>query len=136
MEKFTLNEEIKVICVAAESFPNGIAAAHQKLDQIAPVASDRRHFGLSWGDGAGGIVYKAAAEETETGEAEKLGLETFTIKSGQYVQETVENFMQNIPKVSETFRRLLAQPDVAPDGYCLEWYLNYKDMKCMVKLKD
>ena len=124
------------MCVAAESFPDGIAAAHQKLDRVAPVASDRRHFGLSWGDGSGGTIYKAAAEETETGEAEKLGLETFTIKSGRYVQETVENFMQNIPTVAETFGRLLAQPDIDPNGYCLEWYLNYKDMKCMVKLKD
>jgi predicted transcriptional regulator YdeE len=136
MEKFTLNEEIRVMCVAAESFPEGIAAAHQKLDQVAPVASDRRHFGLSWGDDAGRIIYKAATEETEEGEAEKLGLETFTIKSGQYVQEQVEDFMQNIPTVAETFKKLLAQPDVDPKGYCLEWYLNYKDMKCMVKLKD
>jgi predicted transcriptional regulator YdeE len=134
MENFTLNEEIKVMCVAAESFPDGIAAAHQKLDAIAPVASDRRHFGISWGDGSGGIIYRAAAEEKEAGEAEKLGLEKFTIKSGQYLQETVENFMQNIPKVGETFKKLLAQPGVDPEGYCLEWYLNYKDMKCMVKL--
>jgi hypothetical protein len=42
--------------------------------------------------------------------------------------------MQNIPKVKETFQKLLAQPDVDPNGYCLEWYLNDKDMKCMVKL--
>lgn len=134
MEKFTLNEDIKVMCVAAESFPDGIAAAHQKLDSIAPVAHDRRHFGISYGGENGKTIYKAAAEETADGEAEKLGLERFTIKSGEYVEETVENFMQNIPKVKETFQKLLAQPDVDPNGYCLEWYLSYRDMKCMVKL--
>lgn len=135
MEEFTLNEEIKVMCVAAESFPDGIAAAHQKLDTIAPVASDRRHFGLSWGSGDG-TVYKAAAEEKEAGEAERLGLETFTIRSGKYAGEIVENFMQNIPKVAETFKKLLAHPELDPNGYCLEWYLSYRDMKCMVKLRD
>ena len=135
MENFTLNEEIKVMCVTAESFPEGIAAAHQKLDSIAPVSFNRRHFGVSWGDGSGGIIYNAAAEEIEDGEAEKLGLERFIVKSGQYVQETVENFMQNIPTVAATFEKLLAQPNVDVQGYCLEWYLNEKDMKCMVKLK-
>jgi predicted transcriptional regulator YdeE len=136
MKNFTLNEEIEVMCVAAESFPEGIAAAHQKLDAIAPVASDRRHFGISRGDGSGGTIYKAAAEEKEAGEAEKLGLERFTIRKGKYAQERVENFMRNIPKVAETFKKLLAHPELDPNGYCLEWYLSNRDMKCMVKLKD
>jgi hypothetical protein len=31
---------------------------------------------------------------------------------------------------------LLTQPNIDPNGYCLEWYLNGKDVRCMVRLKN
>ena len=31
---------------------------------------------------------------------------------------------------------LISQPDIDPNGYCLEWYLNDMDVRCMVRLDD
>jgi len=47
---------------------------------------------------------------------------------------TLKNFADDIPLIGETFRNLLADPRIDPQGYCLEFYLNEHDMRCMVPL--
>lgn len=39
MENFTLNADIKVMCVTAESFPEGIMAAHSQLHIIVSFSN-------------------------------------------------------------------------------------------------
>jgi len=135
MEKFTLAEDIKVFCVTADSFPEGIEAAHQKLHSLIPLNKERRTFGISRPGKDGPIVYKAAVEELEPGEGEKLGLESFTIKKGVFACETLVDYYKDIPNVGVVFRKLLEEPELDPNGYCLEWYLSGKDVRCMVPLK-
>jgi len=81
------------------------------------------------------IGYKAAAKELKSGEAETLGLETFIIKKGVYISELIIDFMSDIPSIGRTFQKLLAQPGLDPNGYCLEIYINNKDVRCLVGLK-
>ncbi len=81
METIILENDIKVICVKAVSFPDGIQDAHDKLRAMFPPIPTRRYFGISYPQ-QGGIVYRAAT------------------------------------------------------GYCLEWYLSDKDVRCMVRLGD
>ena len=138
MEKYTFYENIRVFYVEAESFPEGILAAHKKLhlllsDEDAD-ANGRRFFGISYLDGKGSIVYKAAAEEIYPGETEKYGCETFTIKKGEFIAETLIDWCKEEKLVEKTFKKLLAYPRIDVNGYCLELYLNDKDMICMVPL--
>jgi hypothetical protein len=135
MEKFTLDKSIKVFCITAKSFPDGVMEAHRKLHELVPLLSQRRYFGISRPD-KGVIIYKAAAEELEDGEAEKLGLEPFVIKSGEFISITIPDFAKDMQSIGRAFKELLASPDIDPDGYCLEWYLNEKDVRCMVPLKS
>ncbi len=134
IEKFSLDKDIKVLCLQATSFPNGVMEAFQKLHAKLPDSMARKSFGISRPEGGGGIVYKAAAEEMHEGEAEELGLESFTIKKGEFYSVTIHNFMSDLPGIGKTFTELLAQPDIDPNGYCLEWYLNDKDVRCMVPM--
>jgi len=43
-------------------------------------------------------------------------------------------FMNDIPLIGKTFEKLLANPDIDSDGYCVEMYIA-KDVRCMDRLK-
>jgi len=136
METIKLENGITVMYVTAESFPNGVLAAHQKLHSLIPFSTERKYFGLSRPEGDGGIVYKAAAEVLESGEAEKLNLETIVIKKGNYISVTLHDYMKDLTAIGTTFQQMIARPDIDPEGYCVEWYLSDKDVQCMVRLND
>lgn len=109
--------------------------AHNKLQNIVPFVAGRNYFGLSRPEN-GAIMYKAAAEVLNVNEAALLNLEQIVLKKGNYVYIDIPDFMQHLPLIAETFSKLLAHPNIDPQGYCVEWYLNAKDVKCMVRLKD
>ena len=134
MEKFTLEDDIKVFCETAKSFPDGIMQAHKELESIISCSKQRRYFGNSNRNSKGIIIYDAAAEEIYQGEAEELGCEKFVIESGHYISLLIENYISDIPAIAKAFQQLTEYPGTDPEGYCIEWYLNEKDVRCMVKL--
>jgi predicted transcriptional regulator YdeE len=102
-----------------------------------PFSSERNFYGLSRPENNEGIVYKAAAEVKTPDEASKYKLDTMVIPKGNYVTETVHNFKEDVPVIGRTFEKLLEQPNLDPQGYCVEWYLpNDKDVMCMIRLQD
>ena len=134
-EKYSIDEDIKVVCVKAASFPEGIGDAWQKLFSILPNAQQRKLYGISYGSENGNIVYRAAAEELHGGEAEQLDLEIFTIKKGEYVSELVEDWRKDETQIGKIFHQLLTDPRIdRKQGYCLEIYFNEKDVRCAVLL--
>lgn len=136
METITFDKDIKVFYITATSFPDGALAAHQKLHALIPFTTDRRYFGVSRPENGMQIIYKAAAEELEPGEGEKLKLETLILKKGKYISLIIHDFIKDIPAIQKTFNLLISQPDIDPQGYCVEEYIDQKDMLCMVKLAD
>ena len=136
METIRLDNNITVMYVNATSFPDGVLSAHQKLHSLIPYSTERKYFGLSRPEGGGGIVYKASAEVLESGEAETLNLETIIIKKGSYISATLHDYMKDLPAIGTTFQQMISRTDIDPEGYCVEWYLNDKDVQCLVRLKD
>jgi len=134
MEKFTIEDDIKVFCETAKSFPGGIMDAHKELESIIACSKQRRYFGVLNTNTKGVIIYKAAAEEIYQGEAEELGCETILIVSGKYISLVFEDYIRNIPDIEKVFQLLEAYPGIDPEGYCIEWYINEKDVRYMVKL--
>jgi len=134
MEKYTLEEDITVFYVSAKSFPAGITAAHEKLHSLIQPDGKRKYFGLSRPED-GVVRYKAAAQELSAGEGEKLGCKTLTIEKGEYLSILIPDYAKNIRQIGKAFDKIIAQPDIAPDGYCVECYLNDKDVRCMVRLE-
>ncbi|WP_207533422.1 hypothetical protein [Desertivirga arenae] len=136
MEKLVLTESIDLFCIRAKSFPEGIKDAFDTLSNLLTDSSSERIFyGISYPDEKGSIVYKAAVEQKAEEDLDKAELEKFTIPSGIYLTEKIEDFMHNIPAIGDCFMRLLANPEI--DRFpCIEWYNNSKDVICLVKLKD
>ncbi|MCR6640510.1 MAG: transcriptional regulator [Sporocytophaga sp.] len=135
MDKIRFDKDVKVFYVNAKSFPEGIQEAHQKLHSLIPFSKDRKYFGVSRPEQGDGIIYRAAAEELEPGEAESFRLESLVLKKGDYVSVTIKDYAKDIMSIDRAFKELLALPDLDPQGYCVEWYYNEKDVKCMIRLQ-
>lgn len=136
METITFENDITVMYKTADSFPNGVMAAHEALHAIVPFSSDRRYYGVSRPENGGGIIYRAAVEELKPGEAGSFGLDTLVLKKGKYISVTIPDFMKDPQSIRQTFGELLHQPGLDPQGYCVELYFNDKDVKCMIRLED
>ena len=136
METFQLNKDIPVICITASSFPDGIMDAFHQLHQLLGTAEGRTFYGISYMGEGGKIVYKAAAEELKDNEAAILGCESYLIKKGTYISHQINDFMKNVTAISNTFQSMLVDPRIDRNGACIEWYLNEKDVICMVRLQD
>ena len=137
MKTLKLDSDIKVFYVTAETFPEGIPDATNKLHQLFPFSKERKIFGLSRPENNGKIVYRAAAEEMEPGEAEKYNCETLIIKKGKYVCLSVNDFRKDVMSIDGAFKQLLKEPNLDPQGYCVEWYANDKEaVTCMIRLDE
>lgn len=135
MEPYHLDNDIRLLCVPAKSFPDGVMAAFQQLMTLFPdQQGKRRLFGISWPDGKGSLVYKAAVEERYRGEAEKMGLESYLLKKGEYLSLVVHNFMNDIPSIGKAFRELVDAPGVHPNTMGVEEYISSSDVRCMVPM--
>jgi hypothetical protein len=136
MESFQLDKDIDVFYVTAASFPDGVMEAFDKLNALLPKNEKRTLYGISFPDRSGKIIYRAAAEAKHPGEGSQLGCESFVIQKGKYESTTVRNFMTNLTAVRQAFDRMLKNPKLHPQGYCLEIYANDHDVQCLVKLTD
>lgn len=132
MDSFILGDDIKVMYVTATHFPEGITEAHIKLHSLVEKTDDRKYFGISAPNKDGVVIYKAAAEELFPGEAQSLGLDTFTIKHGAYMSFYIKDYRENIDAIGTAFQLLTGQQEADPNGYCLEWYIGENDVKCLV----
>jgi hypothetical protein len=132
-----LDRDRTLIYVTAASFPEGVPDAHARLHQLIPFSTDRDYFGLSRPENGGPIVYRAAAEEKEPGEAERYHCRTLILKKGSYVYRKLTDFRKAPGNIGKIFQELLVLQNLDPEGYCVEWYLNSEEaVKCMIRLRD
>jgi hypothetical protein len=95
-------------------------------------SNERRFFGISRPEN-GVIFYKAAAEVLEE---DNLNCESVVIKKGKYRCITVLNYKKDLQGIGKAFSELISDHDIDPNGYCIEYYYNDEDVKCMIRLKD
>jgi hypothetical protein len=134
MEPYKLDHDIKLLCIPAASFPDGVAAAYRKLHSLVPPTRGRKFFGISWMDARGEMIYKACVEEAYPGETEQLGGETFVVKKGDYISIVLHDFMSDTSVFGKAFRQLTAGPRIDPQGAGVEMYLGPDEVRCMVRL--
>ncbi len=135
MERYNLENDINIFYVQASSFPDGVLAAHQKLHALVPFTPGRKYLGLSRPE-QGVIQYMAATEEAFADEGEKLGCKTMTVRKGTYVSMILHDYMKDTSAIGDAFQKLVKQPRIDPNGYCVEWYMSDKEVRCMVRLAD
>ena len=135
MEIEIINDDIEIYCITAESFPDGIFPAFQKLHSLVPFSELRNYISISRPENGGNIVYRAGATEISPGDFLNLPLEKFVIQKGEYYSETIENYRNDLSIISKTFEKMIGKKNIDPTSYCVEWYISEKDMKCLVKIK-
>ncbi|SMP65964.1 hypothetical protein SAMN06296020_11353 [Anoxynatronum buryatiense] len=135
MEVINVENDITVYYVEATSFPEHVLEAHETLHAIIPFSNERRYFGLSRPE-KGIIGYKAAAEVMATDHEKDIKCQTMIIKKGSYRCITVSDYMNDIESIGAAFKQLISFQDIDPDGYCVEWYIDDSDVKCMVRLEN
>lgn len=137
METMNLKKDIKVFYLTADSFPQGVNEAHNRLHKLVPFDKDRNYFGISRPEEGGPIVYRAGTEERAVGEAKKYNCDTLVLKKGTYISTVVNGFNKDPQLIGKAFQELLAYPNIDPQGYCVEWYRNDADtVTCMVRLDE
>ena len=136
IEEHTLNADIRTFYITADSFPAGITSAHEQLKALFADDTKRNFYGVSCSNEKREIIYLAATEELFEGEAEKYNCKTLTIKSGRYISVFQPDYEKNLQNVSAIFMQLLKDPRIDREGYCIEMYLEEKNMRCMVRLKE
>jgi hypothetical protein len=134
-EIIKLENDIKVFFITATSFPEGILEAHQKLHAMVPYSINRKYLGISRPEN-GKIVYKAAVEEGQRGEAERYKCDTLILKKGNYISLIINDYKKDLQRIEQAFLQLLSYPDLDPEGYCVEWYMSdEKTVTCMIRLR-
>lgn len=126
-----IKDEKTIRCVTASSFPEGIGAAFDKVAGMVGGLGGKTFYGLSWGQPDGSIVYKAGIEEKEAPATN--GLERFVLQRGAYVSEKLQNYKGREIVIGETFKKMLKDPRLDPNGECIEVYRG-DDVECMVRI--
>ena len=109
--------------------------AWKQLHKKFPPATHRRFFGISWENKDHIIQYLAAAERLPEEESKKIELESFIIPKGPYRSQWIRNYNEHHSEFGRVFAEMLKDPELDPDGLCLEIYEGTEDARCLVKLK-
>jgi len=135
MEKMNLKNSIKAFGLRVNSFPNGIQQAFEELiEKTGDKAGERNYYGISYMEN-GNMIYNAAAEEKQAGEAEKFNYKTFTIESGDYVTEKLDDWQSKTNCIKDIFQKIIDDGKADTTKPAVEWYKNDKEMLCMIKAK-
>lgn len=135
MDILQLDNKINVMGRQVKSFPSGIKEAFDSLASLIENSTNRSWFGISYFDENNTIIYHAAAEETETGEAEKYGLQRYTIENGVWLTEAVNGWKNKTGSIKDVFHQMMQDERADLTKPCIEWYKTDEAMLCMVKSK-
>lgn len=128
-----IEKDLKVLAIRVDSFPDGIAEAFDRLDELIVSRSGRQVFGISHGS-KDGIVYYCAANEEFEGEAEQFNCRQLTIPAGTYATIRIEGWREKLDSIGQAFCQLMQEPQFDQITPCIEWYKNPEVMLCMVRL--
>jgi hypothetical protein len=132
MKTITIPKDISVFGIQVRTFPNGVGEAYDKLVKMIPGGFSRPYYGISYMEN-GKMIYYAAAEELNPGEAEKYSCERLSIKKGKYLAEELLNWRSKVHQVKDIFQRLVADERTDKTTPGVEWYKNEEEMLCMIK---
>jgi hypothetical protein len=131
MEIHKQREDLTVFGIHVKKFPDGIKEAFSDLIEV--FGNNRSYFGISWCDDNNTVQYYAMVQEAYEGEALEYIYEILTIRKGDYLTETIVNWLDKTDRIKEVLHQLM--PDRSPDKNhpCIEWYKSDEEMLCMVK---
>lgn len=133
MEKYNNNQDIQVLCKRVD-FPIGIEAGFKELAEKFGM-DDRTFYGISTMDENYKVLYDAAVSTKDGDDELAKAYIPFTIPRGEYLSETITDWMQKTDSFKVVFGELMQSPEYDPNFPCVEWYIDDKKMMCWVKMK-
>ena len=133
MEKYIFEEDLKIYTLTAKSFPEDIGEVHHRLYKIFPPNPPRKYFGISRPEN-GIIIYKVGSEVFYNEEIDLKLVEPFIIQKGNYISILIKDFRNNLSQIDTAFKHLTSLKNIDPNGYCIEYYFNSNDVRCMIKV--
>jgi len=130
-KELEITDDIKVIYVKAETFPEGITAAFDKLETITGL-KNRHVYGITECTGEK-LAYMACVKEEFDGEAVQLGLPVYEIPKGKYFYYTLKNWRENIDQIPQLFAQFDKMSGIKKQTICLEDYIGDDEMLVMVQ---
>ncbi len=107
MKQHIFKEDLNVMYVPAETFPDDVFVAHQKLHAIVQSKENREFYGISIQDTNGKIQYKAAVSENYRGEGVSFELKTYRLKKGSYNYITIPDDKNDSASEGNAFKIFL-----------------------------
>lgn len=135
MEIIKIKENISAFGFRVNTFPDGIKDAFDNLMNLVPDGIDRTYYGISYMSGDE-VVYHAAVQELNPGEAEKYNCERYTIQRGEYTADRVHQWMKKVHTIKDIFGAMLHDDCPVEDRPAIEWYLNDDEMICMIRIAE
>jgi predicted transcriptional regulator YdeE len=134
METYIINNDIGAFGFQVKTFPEGIGEAFDSLIEMVPEGLNRSYYGISYMTPDNKVVYIAAVEEKNKGEAEKNKCERYTIEKGKYLAVPVLDWRQKTDSIKDVFHEMMKEENLDKTKPCVEWYKNDDEMLCMLKL--
>ena len=108
METLTIASDLQVFGTLVTGFPLGVGEAFERLMKIVPGGERRSCYGISSMNEKGAVLYFAAIEEKEPGEAEKYQCERRIVCKGGYLAVTVLDWQQKTHCIKDVFHNMNA----------------------------
>ncbi len=133
IEKYKLENDIKVIGVPVTSFPNGIGEVFESLINLLPGGASRSYYGISEMEDDQ-ITYIATGEEKSENEAKVYRCNRYEIERGEYLAITLKDWQTKTDSIKEIFHELMQDKRSDHSKPCIEWYKSDQEMLCMMKV--
>jgi len=131
MEKYNLQNELKVFGVQVKTFPDGISEVFDTLvKKIGGV--NRPYYGISYMK-KGEMIYLATALELHATEAEKYDCQQYIIEKGEYLATTVYEWRTKTGSIKDIFQKMMSDSRIDNTKPAIEWYKDDNEMVCMVR---
>jgi hypothetical protein len=128
---FKQKENLTLMGLHVKTFPHGIKDTFDSLMNI--FGTNRDYYGVSWMDETNQVIYYAMTLETFMGEAILFSHDTLVIEKGEYVTETIHNWLDKTASIKDVFHRLTNGKRPDKNCPCVEWYKSNEEMVCMVR---
>lgn len=119
----------------AESFPDGIKDAWERLEARMPSLKGRRFYGLTTCEG-GGLMYYAAVQVASEEEAAALGFPMIHVKGGRCARVKVMDWPNRVEEIGAIFAELMRNYPMAPNAPTLEYYRSHSELHLLVPLAE
>ena len=122
---------MRLLVDKAETFPEGIPGAFQRLEARLPAPRGRKLYGVARAAGCA-MEYHAGVVAEDDGEGARLGLPEMTIPAGPYARTTLMQWEERKAEIPAIVDFMIESVDHDPSRPVLELYSTSFELQVLV----